>query len=96
MRYPNPTVSKQTRRMRSLTCDYFKGKNFKHLTSFSEPGKCPPYMYEPAECPDDIENFCTQGDDSTCAEELKCCYTGCEYDCLGKSPFLFCINSVVK
>ena len=80
--------------MCSLTCDYFKGKNCNTQTSFSEKGICP--SYEDVECPDDIENFCTEGDDNTCADDLKCCFTGCEFDCICKCPFLFCINSVVK
>ncbi|XP_074624596.1 uncharacterized protein LOC141882542 isoform X2 [Acropora palmata] len=46
----------------------------------SKPGICPPIP--DAECPEEIENYCTQGDDNTCGDDLKCCYTGCEYDCL--------------
>ena len=67
--------------MCSLTFDFFEGKNLNTQTSFSEPGICPPHP--DIECPVEIENFCTQGDDSTCTDDLKCCYTGCEYDCVG-------------
>ena len=90
---PNPTVNKQTRQMCSLTCDFFKGKNLNTLTSFSEPGICPPIP--DVECPDEIESYCTDGDDYTCAEDLKCCYTGCEFDCLGKCRLLFCIIYII-
>ncbi|KAK2564859.1 hypothetical protein P5673_011555, partial [Acropora cervicornis] len=52
--------------------------------STTKPGVCPPNP--DAECPEEIENYCTQGDDNTCADDLKCCYTGCEYDCLDGDP----------
>ena len=85
--------------MCSLTCDFFKGKNLNTLTSFSEPGICPSNgdaeSYADGECPDEIENYCTDGDDYTCAEDLKCCYTGCEFDCLGKCRLLFCIIYII-
>ena len=44
-------------------------------------GVCPNFQ-TPAECPVDVEDFCT--DDSTCPAGLKCCHTGCEYDCVSK------------
>ena len=91
---PNPTVNKQTRQMCSLTFDFFEGKNLNTQTSFSEPGICPTWYS--VECPTDAADHCLQGDDHTCRDDLKCCFTGCEYDCVGKYCFLFCINSVVK
>ena len=53
----------------------------KHNRSISAPGVCPVFP-TPAECPNEVENFCT--DDSSCPSELKCCNTGCELDCVGK------------
>ena len=49
---------------------------------FPGPGICP--EYESAECPDEMVNFCTAGDDSECPDGYKCCFTGCEFDCLGE------------
>ncbi|XP_068735540.1 uncharacterized protein [Montipora capricornis] len=48
------------------------------------PGICP--EWESAECPEDMVNFCTEGDDSDCPYGYKCCFTGCEFDCLEALP----------
>ncbi|XP_068715678.1 uncharacterized protein [Montipora foliosa] len=53
-------------------------------SSKTRPGICP--EFESAECPEDLVDFCTEGEDSECPYGYKCCFTGCEFDCLEALP----------